>query len=75
MTWPADHWLDLIGWGGSALLVFSLLQASILRLRALNLVARAILVVFNAFIHVWPMVAMNVVLALINVWFIAKMLR
>jgi hypothetical protein len=68
-------WLDALGWFGSTLLVFSLLQARILRLRILNTIACAILTVFNALIEVWPMVAMNVVLAAINLWFIAKMLR
>lgn len=68
-------WLDALGWFGSALLVFSLLQARILRLRVLNTVACVILTVFNALIGVWPMVAMNVVLAAINLWFIARMLR
>jgi hypothetical protein len=68
-------WVDALGWFGSALLVFSLLQARILRLRLLNTVACVILTVFNAIIEVWPMVAMNVVLAGINLWFIAKMLR
>ena len=68
-------WVDALGWFGSALLVFSLLQARILRLRVLNTVACVILVVFNALLDVWPMVAMNVVLAVINLWFIARMLR
>ena len=68
-------WTDALGWFGSALLVFSLLQARILRLRVLNTVACVILVVFNALLDVWPMVAMNVVLAVINLWFIARMLR
>ena len=63
MNWLGDHWLDILGWGGSALLVFSLLQASVLRLRTLNLVACVILLVFNAMIGVWPMVGMNAVLA------------
>jgi hypothetical protein len=75
VTWLGDHWLDILGWGGSALLVFSLLQASVLRLRTLNLVACVILLVFNAMIGVWPMVGMNAVLAAINVWFIVRMLR
>ena len=75
MNWLGDHWLDILGWGGSALLVFSLLQASVLRLRTLNLVACLILLVFNAMIDVWPMVGMNAVLAAINVWFIVKLLR
>lgn len=68
-------WVDALGWFGSALLVFSLLQARILRLRVLNTVACLILVGFNALVGVWPMVAMNVVLAAINLWFIARMLR
>lgn len=68
-------WLDALGWFGSALLVFSLLQARILRLRVLNTIACVILTVFNALIGVWPMVAMNVVLAGINLFFIARMLR
>lgn len=75
MNWLGDHWLDILGWGGSALLVFSLLQASVLRLRTLNLVACVILLVFNAMIGVWPMVGMNAVLAAINVWFIVRLLR
>ena len=68
-------WVDALGWFGSALLVFSLLQARILRLRILNTVACAILVVFNAAIEVWPMVAMNIVLGAINLFFIVRMLR
>ena len=47
MTWLADHWLDILGWGGSALLVYSLLQSRVLRFRVLNLTACVVLVVFN----------------------------
>jgi hypothetical protein len=67
-------WVQALGWAGSALLVFSLLQARVFRFRVLNLVACAILVVFNAILHIWPMVAMNVVLAAINLWFIRRLL-
>ena len=42
------NWLDLIGWAGSALLVWSLLQSRILRLRALNLVGCLVLIGYNA---------------------------
>jgi len=69
------NWLDAMGWGGSALLVFSLLQSRVLRFRVLNLVACVILLVFNAAIEVWPMVGMNAVLSAINLWFIAKLVR
>lgn len=75
MTWLADHWLDVLGWGGSALLVYSLLQASVLRLRILNAIACVILIVFNGVLEVWPMVGMNAVLVAINAWFIVTMLR
>ena len=75
MTWLADHWLDLFGWAGSALLIVSLLQARVLRFRVLNLVAGLMLVLFNALIGVWPMVAMNLATSAINIWFIARLLR
>ena len=74
MDWIGDYWLDAIGWGGSALLVFSLLQARVLRFRTLNLLACVVLVFFNAMIDVWPMAAMNVVLSAINIWFIVRLL-
>ena len=41
-------WLDALGWSGSALLVYSLMQARVLRFRALNLIACVVLIVFNA---------------------------
>lgn len=75
MTWLADNWLDILGWGGSALLIYSLLQTSILRLRVLNLVSCVILLAFNWLVGVWPMVGMNAVLVAINAWFIAQMWR
>jgi hypothetical protein len=66
-------WLDVLGWAGSALLIYSLMQARVLRFRLLNLVACVILVIFNAVLGIWPMVAMNVALAGINLWFIRKL--
>ena len=67
-------WLDAVGWAGSALLIFSLMQARVLRFRVLNLVACLILTFFNAILEIWPMVAMNVALSLINLWFIRSLL-
>ena len=58
--------LDVVGWSGSALLVFSLLQSRMMRLRVLNFVASGILVAFNLVLGVWPMVAMNAVVAIID---------
>jgi CelD/BcsL family acetyltransferase involved in cellulose biosynthesis len=67
--------LDAMGWGGSALLVLSLMQARVLRFRVLNLVACVILTAFNMVLGIWPMVAMNVVLSAINLWFIVRLMR
>lgn len=75
MTWLENHWLDLFGWFGSALLIFSLLQTRVLRFRLLNLAASLSLVLFNALVGVWPMVGMNLATTAINLWFIASMLR
>ena len=66
-------WLDVLGWAGSALLVYSLMQARVLRFRLLNLVACIVLLIFNAVLGIWPMVAMNLALSCINVWFIRKL--
>ncbi|PZG00361.1 hypothetical protein [Micromonospora deserti] len=68
------NWLEFVGWSGSALLVWSLLQTRILRLRGLNLLGCLILIGYNAAIQVWPMVGLNVVLAVINVWYLRTML-
>lgn len=67
-------WLDLAGWAGSALLVWSLLQARVLRLRVLNLAGSAVLLGFNAALRVWPMVGLNAVLIVINVVHLRRLL-
>jgi hypothetical protein len=65
--------LQLIGWLGSALLVFSVLQSRFMRFRVLNSIASAVLVVYNAIIAVWPMAAVNLALLVINIWFIVTL--
>jgi hypothetical protein len=66
-------WLDALGWAGSALLVYSVMQARVLRFRVLNLTACVVLTVFNGLLEIWPMVGMNIALAAINIWFIRKL--
>ncbi|WP_028471996.1 hypothetical protein [Nocardioides alkalitolerans] len=75
MTWILDHWLAILGWAGSGLLICSILQTRVLRFRLLNAAATVTLATFNLLIGVWPMVAMNVVLLAINAWFLVKLLR
>ena len=62
--------LEVVGWLGSALLVFSVLQTKFMRFRILNGVASFVLVLYNAVVGVWPMVGMNAVLVIIDVYFI-----
>ncbi|MBW8172719.1 hypothetical protein K0651_06625 [Ornithinimicrobium sp. Arc0846-15] len=66
--------IEIVGWFGSLVLVISLLQTRVLRLRMINLVGSLILLAYNAAIMVWPMVGLNTVLALINIYFLYKML-
>ena len=68
------NWLEVVGWVGSAVLVWSLLQTQILRLRALNLIGCVILIGYNGALRVWPMVGLNVVLAVINIVHLSRLL-
>lgn len=68
-------WVEVVGWTGSAILVISLLQARVLRLRLINLLGSLVLLVYNAIVEVWPMVGLNAVLSLINIVYLWKMLR
>ncbi len=67
--------VQALGWAGSVVLVASLLQSRVLRLRQLNLVATLILMTFNALVGVWPMVAMNIAIACIDAWHLSRLLR
>ncbi|MGJ7441855.1 hypothetical protein [Aquipuribacter sp. MA13-6] len=72
---PGTWWLDALGWAGSAVLILSLSLSNVLRFRALNLLASVVLTVFNALLGIWPMVAMNAIIAGLNVWHLARLLR
>ncbi|MGN0064545.1 MAG: hypothetical protein ACI379_09915 [Nocardioides sp.] len=75
MEWLTDNWLDVLGWGGSAVLIYSLMQTRVLRFRVINLVGCVLLVAYNSLVGVWPMVGVNVVLTVINLWFIVSLVR
>lgn len=70
-----DVWIEVFGWIGSGLLVLSLLQGKMLRLRVINSIASVMLVLYNVLVETWPMVGMNAAVILINVWHIARILR
>ena len=64
--------LSIFGWIASALLVVSVLQTKFLRFRIVNSVASLLLVIYNACLQVWPQVAMNAALVIINIVFIVR---
>lgn len=67
--------LGVVGWGGSALLVVSILQSNLTRLRVLNLASRIVLVAYNAVLSAWPMAAMNAALLVINAVYLLRSRR
>ena len=58
--------LEIFGWIGSAVIVASMMQQRILRLRVVNLVGAMMLVFYNGALGVWPMVGLNAVLSAVQ---------
>jgi hypothetical protein len=58
--------IAVLGWLGSSLVVTSLIQRDIYRLRQVNLAASVALFFFNLALGIWSMIALNIVLAAIN---------
>lgn len=68
-------WIELFGWAGSLLLVVSLVQTRMLRLRVVNLTASVMLVFYNLLVATWPMVGLNAAVVVINAVHIARLVR
>jgi hypothetical protein len=62
--------IDMLGWIGSVLVVVSLTQGNLRRLRTINLAASAIHLAFNLVIGLMPMIALNTVLTGINGYYL-----
>jgi hypothetical protein len=67
--------LDILGWISSVLVVWSLMVARVLRFRVLNLAGAGLATVVNALLGIWPFAAMNGVIAIIDVYWIWRLLR
>jgi hypothetical protein len=68
-------WWQIIGWVGSALVVISLTQARVLRFRWLNLAGSVIATAYNVVFGIWPFVAMNGAIAIINIYWLRRLLK
>jgi hypothetical protein len=67
--------LDIFGWISSILVVWSLMQARVLRFRWMNLVGAAMATVVNAMLGIWPFAVMNGVIAVIDAYWIWRLTR
>jgi hypothetical protein len=67
--------VEVIGYAGSALVILSLLQKSILRLRTIGLAASSTFLVYSVSIGAYPIAVVNVVAAVIHLYYLRKLLR
>ena len=67
--------IEIIGYIGSALVILSLMQKSILRLRMIGFVASSIFLIYSVAIEAYPIAVVNVVAASIHLYYLRKLLR
>jgi hypothetical protein len=58
--------IELVGWLGAALVLASYAQSNTVRLRQINLLASVALLSFNFILGIWPNVALELALAVVN---------
>lgn len=67
--------VEVIGYLGSALVILSLLQKSILRLRTIGFVASSTFLIYSVAIQAYPIAVVNIVAAGIHLYFLRKLVR
>lgn len=67
-----DWMLETLGWVGSAVLVLSILQTTLVRLRWLGLCAAVVLVVYNLLVASWPNLGLNLAVAGIHAFYLVR---
>ena len=68
-------WLEIFGYIGSALVVVSLLMASVVKLRIINTIGSIISGTYALIIGSFPLALMNISLIIINVYYLIKLLK
>lgn len=71
----SDTLIQAIGYIGSALIILSLLQRSILRLRTIGAVASLTFLGYSILIEAYPIAVVNVVAAAIHLYYLRKLVR
>ncbi|MDJ0953471.1 MAG: hypothetical protein QNJ81_07310 [Acidimicrobiia bacterium] len=67
--------IEIIGYTGSGLVILSLLQRSILRLRTIGFVASTTFLVYSIAIQAYPIAVVNVVAASIHAYYLRQLVR
>jgi hypothetical protein len=67
--------VEVIGYLGSSLVILSLLQKSILRLRTIGLVASSTFLIYSLAIEAYPIAVVNVVAASIHLYYLRRLVR
>ncbi len=68
-------WIEAVGYTASALIVLSITQKSILRLRLLGLAGGLVFLGYSLTIGAYPIAAVNIVASTIHIWYLRKLLR
>ncbi len=66
-------WVEWVGYTASLLVLISLMMASILRLRILNLIGATVFCIYGLLIHSYPVAGMNFLIVLSNVYYLFKL--
>jgi hypothetical protein len=60
--------IEILGYVGTALVVSSFISKSMFVLRLLNAIGASVITVYAVMIEAWPMVWLNILLAIINTY-------
>lgn len=70
------HWaIEVVGYVASALIIVSITQKSILRLRLLGLAGGLTFLVYALVIGAYPIAVVNVIASAIHIWYLRKLVR
>lgn len=67
--------LEAVGWIGSILVVWSLMQARVLRFRWMNFAGAFVATVYNGVIGIWPFAFMNAAITVIDAYWLLRLYR
>jgi hypothetical protein len=71
----SGFWIEAVGYAGSTLVILSLLQKSILRLRTIGVVASTTFLFYSIAIGAYPIAVVNVTAASIHLYHLRRLVR